>query len=48
MSNQLSQEMPLSDHLKLKAKSIHQALDINLYKLTPSTKVSQKLQEINE
>lgn len=48
MSNELSQELPLTDHLKMKVKSIYQGVEINPFKLTPSMKVSDKLQKINE
>lgn len=43
MSNELSQDLPLPDHLKLKIKAVHEALDIDTHKLCPTMKVSNLL-----
>jgi hypothetical protein len=43
MSNELSQDLPLPDYLKLKMKVTYEALGINLFELTPTMAVSDMI-----
>ena len=43
MSNELSQDLPLPEHLLLKIKVMHSVLDINNFKMTPTINVSNHL-----
>ena len=48
ISNEIAQEPPLPDDLKLKAKMWKEGLQIDVSTLTPSTKVAQMMDKINE
>jgi hypothetical protein len=43
MSNEISQELPLPDEIKTKIKMMHQATDIDVFKLAPSLAISNKM-----
>ena len=47
MSNEISQDIPIPDHLKEQVKQMYEALEINTHELHPSMAVSNLLGEIN-